>query len=547
MQVLIVGGLGGQIGAASKIAMARGASVQLAESVTTALNILRAGKRIDLVMADIALDVGALITALSTERISVPVVACGVGNDINGAVNAIKAGAQEYIPLPPEAALIAAIFEAVTEESHALIHRDPRMTETLRLAEQVARSNASILITGESGTGKEILSRFIHRKSNRADKPFVAVNCAAIPDNLLESELFGHEKGAFTGAQARRIGKFEEADGGTLLLDEISEMDVRLQAKLLRVIQEREIDRLGGSKPVKVDVRILATSNRDLESYVQQGNFREDLYFRLNVVNLDIPSLRERPGDIPVLAEFFVRKYSEANDMPIRPISPLAIDRLISHYWRGNVRELENTMHRAVLIAGPDEIGPEAIMLTGGAPAGAQSQPAPAQQPAAPATAPANGSDPRDIARSNAAAAAYNPTYVNQAYRNSGAASSGYGQPAPHPYDAARPAEQSAAHTPAAPADDAAHTSHHAPDGSGVPSAETADHGVISDNGSITAALVGRTVADVERELIIDTLKHCFGNRTHAANILGISIRTLRNKLRQYTDEGVDIPLPGNG
>ncbi len=548
MQVLIVGGLSGQIGAASKIAMARGASVQLAESVTTALNILRAGKRIDLVMADIALDVGALITALSAERISVPVVACGVGNDINGAVNAIKAGAQEYIPLPPEAALIAAIFEAVTEESHALIHRDPRMTETLRLAEQVARSNASILITGESGTGKEILSRFVHRKSNRADKPFVAVNCAAIPDNLLESELFGHEKGAFTGAQARRIGKFEEANGGTLLLDEISEMDVRLQAKLLRVIQEREIDRLGGSKPVKVDVRILATSNRDLESYVQQGNFREDLYFRLNVVNLDIPSLRERPGDIPVLAEFFVRKYSEANDMPLRPISPLAIERLMGHYWRGNVRELENTMHRAVLIAGPDEIGPEAIFLTGGTPYGAaapaqEPAPASAQQPA-PASPPAaaTGGDPHDIARSNAAAAAYNPAYVNQAYRNSGAASGAYNQPA-QPSHNAQNSYAAPQTPPAASPPPAEETGASAP----PEATENGDNAVISDNGSITAALVGRTVADVERELIIDTLKHCFGNRTHAANILGISIRTLRNKLRQYTDEGLDVPLPGNG
>jgi DNA-binding NtrC family response regulator len=549
MQVLIVGGLGGQIGAASKIAMARGASVQLAESVTTALNILRAGKRIDLVMADIALDVGALITALSTERISVPVVACGVGNDINGAVNAIKAGAQEYIPLPPEADLIAAIFEAVTEESHALIHRDPRMTETLRLAEQVSRSNASILITGESGTGKEILSRFIHRKSNRADKPFVAVNCAAIPDNLLESELFGHEKGAFTGAQARRIGKFEEANGGTLLLDEISEMDVRLQAKLLRVIQEREIDRLGGSKPVKVDVRILATSNRDLEAYVQQGNFREDLYFRLNVVNLDIPSLRERPGDIPVLAEFFMRKYSEANDMPLRPISPLAIERLVGHYWRGNVRELENTMHRAVLIAGPDEIGPESIMLSGTAPQAV----APAPQQAAPAQQQGygnNGPDPRDIARNNAAASAYNPAYVNQAYRNSGGSAGGYGNSTPDNGGYAAPHEPVQPPQPASPP--ASHDPYATPSSNGTPpphdhAPEGEDTGVISDHGSITAALVGRTVADVERELIIDTLKHCFGNRTHAANILGISIRTLRNKLRQYNDEGVSVPLPGNG
>ena len=526
MQVLIVGGLGGQIGAASKIAMARGASVQLAESVTTALNILRAGNRIDLVMADIALDVAALIDAISKERINVPVVACGIGNDVNGAVNAIKAGAQEFIPLPPEADLIAAIFEAVTEESHALIHRDARMAETLRLASQVANSSASILITGESGTGKEIISRYVHRKSNRADKPFVAVNCAAIPDNLLESELFGHEKGAFTGAQARRIGKFEEANGGTLLLDEISEMDVRLQAKLLRAIQEKEIDRLGGKTPVKVDVRILATSNRNLEAEVNAGNFREDLYFRLNVVNLDIPSLRERPDDIPVLAEFFVKKYSDANDVPIRPISPLAIQRLLSHHWRGNVRELENTMHRAVLIAGPDEIGPEAIMLSGtGSSEPARPQTSPDAQSPAPA-APASPASPASARASSAYANA------NAAY---GAASSAYqsGTPAP-----AQP-------TPQAPVEPV----HATPDenGSDANDTDTGNGNGNGNDGSITAALVGRTVADVERDLIIDTLKHCFGNRTHAANILGISIRTLRNKLRQYTDEGLAVPAPGDG
>ena len=524
MQVLIVGGLGGQIGAASKIAMARGASVQLAESVTTALNILRAGNRIDLVMADIALDVAALIDAISKERINVPVVACGIGNDVNGAVNAIKAGAQEFIPLPPEADLIAAIFEAVTEESHALIHRDARMAETLRLASQVANSSASILITGESGTGKEIISRYVHRKSNRSDKPFVAVNCAAIPDNLLESELFGHEKGAFTGAQARRIGKFEEANGGTLLLDEISEMDVRLQAKLLRAIQEKEIDRLGGKTPVKVDVRILATSNRNLEAEVNAGNFREDLYFRLNVVNLDIPSLRERPDDIPVLAEFFVKKYSDANDVPIRPISTLAIQRLLSHHWRGNVRELENTMHRAVLIAGPDEIGPEAIMLSGtGSSEPARPQTSPDAQSPAPA-APASPTPPASARASSAYANA------NAAY---GAASSAYqsGTPAP-----AQP-------TPQAPVEPA----HATPDENGSDANDTDTGNGNSNDGSITAALVGRTVADVERDLIIDTLKHCFGNRTHAANILGISIRTLRNKLRQYTDEGLAVPAPGDG
>ena len=189
------------------------------------------------------------------------------------------------------------------------------------------------------------------------------MNCAAIPDNLLKSELFGHEKGAFSGAVARRIGKFEAADGGTLLLDEISEMDARLQAKLLRALQEREIDRLGGAAPVKVNVRILATTNRDLPAEVQRGTFREDLYFRLNVVSLRIPPLRERPGDIAALAEHFARRYAEVNGMPYRPLSREALLRLGSHSWRGNVRELENAIHRAVLLAARDLIGIEAIEL----------------------------------------------------------------------------------------------------------------------------------------------------------------------------------------
>src|SRR5690606_31847338 len=283
-----------------------------------------------------------------SERILVPVIACGIGADPRGAVEAIRAGAQEYLPLPPDAELIAAVLQSVTDESHPFLYRDPAMTSVVRLADQVAPSEASILITGESGTGKEVMARYVHRRSRRANAQFVSVNCAAIPENLLESELFGHEKGAFTGAIARRVGKFEEANGGTLLLDEISEMDVRLQAKLLRAIQEREIDRVGGSKPVKVDLRIIATSNRDLTEEVKKGTFREDLLFRLNVVNLKIPPLRERPEDIKVLSRHFADKYAEVNSMPARSISDEAMQMLQRHGWKGNVRELENTVHRAV-------------------------------------------------------------------------------------------------------------------------------------------------------------------------------------------------------
>ena len=295
-----------------------------------------------------------------------PIVACGIGNDSNAAVDAIKGGAKEYVPLPPDPELIAAVLEAVSQESNAIIHADPAMKQVLAFADKIAPAVASALITGQSGTGKELMARYIHVKSKRSTNNFVAVNCAAIPENLLESELFGHEKGAFTGAVARRIGKFEEANGGTLLLDEISEMHVRLQAKLLRAIQEREIDRVGGTQPIKVDVRIVATSNRNLEAEVKNGEFREDLFFRLNVIEIKLPSLRERPKDILVLANFFAEKYAEANGVDRLPIGTQAMDLLLSHAWRGNVRELENTMHRAVLLAQGNEIGTEAIVLSGG-------------------------------------------------------------------------------------------------------------------------------------------------------------------------------------
>ena len=390
MRLLIVGTLAGHISAAGQIAISRGAKVSHVETVDAGLTALRNGRGADLVMIDVRLSAPRLLEAMKAERINTPVVACGIDPDPEAAEAAIRAGAKEYIPLPPDAELIAAVLAAVSEDQSAVIHADPVMAATLKLADQIAPSDASVLVTGESGTGKEVLARYLHNKSRRQQQTFVSVNCAAIPDNLLESELFGHEKGAFTGAIARRIGKFEEADGGTLLLDEISEMDIRLQAKLLRAIQEREIDRVGGSHPVKVDIRLLATSNRDLEQHVRDGNFREDLYFRLNVFNLQLPALRERPGDIPVLAEFFAAKYAEANSLPARPINAQAAAKLAVHQWRGNVRELENTMHRAVLLASGAEIDEQAIMLTEemGNPLIAAAKPPPAvETPGAPSAA----------------------------------------------------------------------------------------------------------------------------------------------------------------
>ena len=440
MRLLIVGPLEGYISAAGKIALSRGASVAHVDGIEQALTALRSGQGADLLLMDVKLDIAAMVQSLRQERFAVPVVACGVGADASAAVRAIKAGAKEYLPLPPDAEMIAAVLQAVAQESHALLYRDAAMDSLVKLAEQIAPSDATVLITGESGTGKEVLARLIHRKSRRARQNFVSVNCAAIPDNLLESELFGHEKGAFTGAVARRVGKFEEASGGTLLLDEVSEMHPRLQAKLLRAVQEREIDRVGGTQPIKVDIRLIATSNRDLEEAVGKGEFREDLYFRLNVVTLRIPALRERVRDIEILAEHFIAKYAESNGLAARRLSAPARELLNRHPWRGNVRELENTMHRAVLLGAGEEIGPEAIML-----------------------APLKRADEED------------------------AASAALG----------------------------------------------------------AGGLVGRTVAEVERDLILGTLSHCLGNRTHAANILGISIRTLRNKLQQYRQEGLNVPLPG--
>ena len=433
MRLMIIGENNSEIAKASEIAIERGAKLVHVHTLNAALKALRSGRSADVMLIDVAHDVGEAIRALLAERIYLPIVAYGCSSDPRLAIEAIRAGAKEFLPLPPDPELISAILEAVTDTKHELIFEDPAMARVIALARQYAPADASVLITGESGTGKEVMARYIHQNSRRSKGVFVSVNCAAIPENLLESELFGHEQGAFTGAAARRIGKFEEANGGTLLLDEISEMDVRLQAKLLRVVQEREVDRLGSNKPIKVDIRLIATSNRNLEEAVAAGQFREDLFYRLNVLALHLPPLRDRPADVEAIAGFFARKHANTNGLTQRQLSKEALAKLRSHDWRGNVRELENCIHRSVLLANGDVIDAEAILFS----------------------------------------------HQTQEKRQ-------------------RPA-----------------------DGAG---------------------LVGRTVADVERDLILDTLNHTSGNRTHAATILGISIRTLRNKLRQYGEEGADIP-----
>src|SRR4051812_24998409 len=237
-----------------------------------------------------------------------------------------------------------------------ILTADHRMKELIQLAKTVAQSKATVLIQGASGTGKELVASLIHENSTRSQRPFVAINCAAIPENLLESELFGYERGAFTGAVTSKAGKFEFANGGTLLLDEISEMDIRLQAKLLRVIQEGEVDRIGGRKPVPVDVRIIATTNRNLAECVREGSFRQDLFYRLNVVNLTLPNLAERLGDVRLLSQQFMLSYGTKGGKQIKGFSPEAMQLLESHTWPGNVRELENVIERAVITATGDLI-----------------------------------------------------------------------------------------------------------------------------------------------------------------------------------------------
>ena len=325
-----------------------------------------------------------------------------------------------------------------TSEMSQIITADRRMRELIQLAKTVAQSKATVLIQGESGTGKELMATLVHENSNRAQKPFVAINCAAIPENLLESELFGYERGAFTGAVSSKAGKFEFANGGTLLLDEISEMDIRLQAKLLRVIQEGEVDRIGGRRPIPVDVRIVATTNRNLADCVREGSFREDLFYRLNVVNLTVPPLRDRIGDVKILSTQFMEVYAEKNGKSLSKITDEAYLLLESHTWQGNVRELENVVERAVITAKDGVITDRDIYIER-----------------------REVSDPLNLTSTEGKEASdrnWNP---------------------------------------------------------------------------------GQTLNDIERSVILEALTYHGGNRTHTARALGISIRTLRNKLADYRKLGI--------
>ncbi len=368
---------------------------------------------------------------------------------IDNAVEAMREGAFDYILKPVAMEIIEETvrraFSATEKlaspaedyrtdgytDDRPIITVDPAMKKLLEMAKDVAPSKATVLIQGDSGTGKELLARFIHKSSDRAQGPFVAINCASLPEGLLESELFGHEKGSFTGATARKTGKFELANKGTILLDEVSEMEPALQAKLLRVLQEEEIDRVGGKTPIQINVRVIATTNRNLIEWVKKGKFRQDLYYRLNVIPLRIPALKNRPRDIHPLAEYFLMKYSRENKKKLKKLSPETLALLKSMSWPGNVRELENIIARGVLLSKGSVIEPSDLFL---------------------------------------------------------------------------------------------------------------EDSVLESRGQapLKASKNGRTmtIREMEREMIEQALTETSGNRTHAAEILGISVRTLRNKLAEYKAKG---------
>jgi len=333
-----------------------------------ALDILER-MRIGMVISDIqmeGMDGHRLLNVIHEKHPQIPVLLMTAYANIDGAVKAMRDGAVDYLakPFAPEV-LLNQVIRYVPQEhadSGGPVYGDPKTADLLEMARKVARSEATVMITGPSGSGKEVLSRFVHDNSERKAGPFVAINCAAIPETMLESTLFGYEKGAFTGAVQACPGKFEQAQGGTILLDEITEMELSLQAKLLRVLQEKEVERLGGRKTISLDVRVIATSNRDLRAAVQEGKFREDLYYRLNVFPLKWPALRDRPLDIVPLARFMLKTASAEQKLPEKPLTPDAERKLLSYGWPGNVRELGNVMQRALIIAGA-EITPDALIF----------------------------------------------------------------------------------------------------------------------------------------------------------------------------------------
>ncbi len=347
---------------------------------TAGLEILQR-ERPALVLTDLrmpGMDGMEVVRAAKAADPSVIVIMTTAFATLESAVEAMKLGAYDYLTKPYTAdQLRVVINRALTqrrllEENHQLrqqlqqtyrfeniIGRSLAMTEVYEVIKKVASSEANILILGESGTGKELIARCLHANSRRAEKPFIPVDLASLPENLLESELFGHERGAFTGAHATRAGLFEAAQGGTVFLDEIGELSPNLQAKLLRVLQERQVRRVGGNRVIEVDVRVISATNRDLDAAVAKGAFREDLYYRLNVISIPLPPLRERKGDVPLIASHYLQKYAAASGKEIHGIAPAALDLLEAYHWPGNVRELQNVIERGAVLTDADQIRPQ--------------------------------------------------------------------------------------------------------------------------------------------------------------------------------------------
>jgi len=404
-----------------------------------------------------------LLGEIRKKKTGLPVLLMTAFGDVDKAVAAMRGGACDFMlkPFEPKALLDQIERYAIPPAAEGVVVTDPRTREVLLLAARVARTDATVLLTGESGTGKEVFARYIHDQSQRAKGDFVAINCAAIPDNLLEATLFGHEKGAFTGAQTAQAGKFEQANGGTLLLDEISEMPLGLQAKLLRVLQEREVERVGGKRPVPVDIRVLATSNRNMAAEVAAGRFREDLFYRLNVFPLAIPSLRERPGDIVPLARHFLALHG-VRLARVAKLGASATAKLAAHPWPGNVRELENVMQRALILAPSDTIEAEHLLLP-------------------------NSAGEVDVG--DRVEIGDRPQFYESQNR-------------------------------------------------GLSPISTALAPTVSGAQPTVSTDIPANMKDLERQHILEMLAKVGGSRKKAIELLGISERTLRYKLKQYRDEG---------
>ena len=505
-------------------------TVTLANSLAAADAAL-ARESFDLVMLDVRLPDGDGHVLL--ERImAMPVhplvvVVTGYGS-IEHAVNCMRAGAFDYLIKPFRPAQIDIVLkkadnyqqlvkvnrylsDPASDDGDVLLGRSPAMQRTRQMIERVSPTDATVLITGENGSGKEMVAREVYRNSPRRKEPYIKVNCAALSEQLIESELFGHERGAFTGATERREGRFELANHGTLLLDEVSEIPLNLQAKLLRVLQERELERVGGTKTIKVNVRILATSNRNLQQFVERGLFRSDLYYRLNVFPVNVPPLRERPEDIELFADAFLRRFARKHGLKLPGFTDHALAALRNYPWPGNVRELQNTIERAVILSENGRPVSAAVlnlpvlstMMPGHAVAHPGMMPPPVAPPAPVPFGHPYSADPYNGFRPAPPPPAYVPPPAPPAPLPF--------VPAPEPVTPLTPAEENT------PAEEP------------LPFTEE-----VASSGPASVL----PLAELEKRAIRDALVATHGNRTQAAELLGISIRTLRNKLKEYREAG---------